>query len=615
MIEPIDMHEPLLTNTIGHAVGLLLFAGFLVLVLRDRRKSAMAYGRLPVFAAAAALLWNAGSLYVLAASTGLLAHSDFAASLSFAILSLLPALLLHLSLGPAAPPVRITGYVLSACAVALHLAEPFRPDLRFHQAALWVIVIGFGILTVIAMFTTRGAIKDAARVQQRRIAASMCLFVFAISFVHFGGGSVRSAWSSEIAIHHAGIPLALFVLMQDYRFLLLDAFLRFLASSVVASSFVVLSILANERFHILRNASQNPFLQGTLIVTASLVLVGLVAVRGRLQVLLTRVVFRRRDREPIVEAIRSAGAVAVSEAQLLESSAAIIARFARTSRSEVQQNPGQLPMAPTPAQEMPSLEAWVEVCVPVKFLKGDGALILLGRREGSRRYLSEDLQELVRLAAVVAEQVERLRNSEIQRLVSQAELRALQSQINPHFLFNALNTLYGTIPRESAEARRLVLNLAEIFRYSLQTDRTLITLSEELQIVTAYLEIEHLRLGDKLQTQIEVDDSARNTMIPVLTVQPLVENAVKHGVADNSAPGMVRFRARTVEAGVRIEVSDNGHGFRENGSKSRAGSGVGLDNVRQRLKLCFGEAANLEIESTDRGSTVGFLIPSSTALL
>ena len=87
------------------------------------------------------------------------------------------------------------------------------------------------------------------------------------------------------------------------------------------------------------------------------------------------------------------------------------------------------------------------------------------------------------------------------RLVSQAELRALQSQINPHFLFNALNTLYGTIPREAAGARRMVLNLAEIFRYFLQSDKTFVPLAQEMQIVRAYLEVEQLRLGDRLSVE------------------------------------------------------------------------------------------------------------------
>ena len=96
----------------------------------------------------------------------------------------------------------------------------------------------------------------------------------------------------------------------------------------------------------------------------------------------------------------------------------------------------------------------------------------------------------------------------MQRLVSQAELRALQAQINPHFLFNALNTLYGIIPRTASGARQTVLNLSEIFRYFLQSERTFIRLSDELEIVKSYLEIERLRLGPRLETRIDIDEAA-----------------------------------------------------------------------------------------------------------
>ncbi|HEY2014862.1 MAG TPA: histidine kinase, partial [Bryobacteraceae bacterium] len=132
----------------------------------------------------------------------------------------------------------------------------------------------------------------------------------------------------------------------------------------------------------------------------------------------------------------------------------------------------------------------------------------------------------------------------MRRLVSQAELRALQSQINPHFLFNALNTLYGTIPREAVGARRMVLNLADMFRYFLQSDKTFVPLSQEMQIVRAYLEVEQYRLGNRLEMEIQVDDAALEVPIPVLSIQPLVENAIKHGLSLRTEPGYILIQAR-----------------------------------------------------------------------
>jgi two-component system, LytTR family, sensor kinase len=622
MLESIYTHEPLLVNSIGHSVGLLLFAGFLVLVLRDRRGGSSAQRNLPAVAAALALAWNAGSLVVLASSNVPPMLVDILAALSFGVLSLLPAVLLHLSLEGKSRAVWIFGYVLSAAAVAMHLVELFWQGPRLHQAALWVIILGFPPVTVVAMLRMRG---DPAppRHAGPRIAVGMCLFLLAISFIHFRPGRVSAAWSGELALHHAGIPLALYVLLQDYRFLLVDTFLRFLASGLVASGVLVAGLVFNARFRILERAGRDPFLEGILLVAGCLVLVALVWVRGKLQLLLTRVVFGRSDREPAVREIREAGNKAETEGAFLQAAAAIMARFMRTSTSEVREVPSpeatltREPALITPASSQTGVlslsqaRSSHEVSVPVRFVKGDGALLLLGRRDGGRRYLSEDLRELGRMAAVIVEQVERFRNSEVQRLVSQAELRALQSQINPHFLFNSLNTLYGTIPREAAEARRMVLNLAEIFRYCLKSERTLIPLSEEVEIVRAYLEIEALRLGEKLRTTIEVDQRAEQALIPILSIQPLVENAVKHGAAARGG-GSVQFRARSGSRGVLVEVSDDGEGFQP-GRKAASGGGLGLDNVRQRLQLCFGDAAGFHIESSRQGTTVSFLIPAGGA--
>jgi LytS/YehU family sensor histidine kinase len=209
----------------------------------------------------------------------------------------------------------------------------------------------------------------------------------------------------------------------------------------------------------------------------------------------------------------------------------------------------------------------------------------------------------------IAGKVESLRQEEMTRLVSQAELRALQSQINPHFLFNALNTLYGTIPRESSTARRMVLNLADIFRYFLQSDKTFVTLAEEMQIVRAYLEVEQSRLGDRLAVEIQVDDAALPVAIPVLSIQPLVENAIKHGVAQRTEPGFVRITAVHGGEGLRITVENSGAPR----GQSAPGSGVGLENVRRRLEICYGPASDLRIDIQPETAVVELRIPTAPA--
>jgi two-component system sensor histidine kinase AlgZ len=229
----------------------------------------------------------------------------------------------------------------------------------------------------------------------------------------------------------------------------------------------------------------------------------------------------------------------------------------------------------------------------------------LGPRAGGRRYLSEDRELLDRIAGVIFEQVERMRSSEMQELVSQAELRALQAQINPHFFFNALNTLYGSIPRESATARKLVLDLAELFRVSFAPERSMFRIEEELRIVRAYLEIEQLRLGDRLRATIEADPAALQAEIPILSIQPLVENAIRHGVAPRPEGGFVSLKILAAGEAVTVEVTNSGCV----GGGQTKGHGVGLSNVRRRLELCFGGAERLSISSGKDVTTVRFSAP------
>jgi LytS/YehU family sensor histidine kinase len=154
--------------------------------------------------------------------------------------------------------------------------------------------------------------------------------------------------------------------------------------------------------------------------------------------------------------------------------------------------------------------------------------------------------------------------------------------------------------------------LTDIFRYLLQSDRSFIPLSEELRIIRAYLEIEALRLGDRLETVLDVEESALSVIIPILSVQPLVENAVKHGVAPRMGRGRVVLRVRNDDGILRVIVQDSGSGFAFKQESGDNGGGVGLANVRRRLHLSYGAAAILEVDSSELGSTVTLAIPCTS---
>jgi two-component system LytT family sensor kinase len=258
------------------------------------------------------------------------------------------------------------------------------------------------------------------------------------------------------------------------------------------------------------------------------------------------------------------------------------------------------------AQTLEGQLGWAEAAVPLRLSGGDVRVLLLGGREEGRRYLSEDLDDLDRLAAEAAKQIETKRRDEYQRLVTEAELDTLRAQINPHFLFNSLNALYGVIPRSASQARQTLVSLAEVFRYSLQSKRQFVSLDEELRIVEAYLQIERLRLGRRLRTKIYASDEARSVQVPVLSIQPLVENAVKHGVSAKPEGGVVRVDARVVDGALRIEVADDGPGF-DMAASLHLGSG--LQNVRRRIQLCYHEGSELAVQSSKSETVVGFAVP------
>jgi signal transduction histidine kinase len=624
----LNVHEPLLVNTIGHSAGALIFGIFLFLFLKDRSGSRFLRGSWLSFAAAGlAFLWDAGSLAAIIAATQNNGYDGFLIAFSFAMLSLLPAVLLHLALEANLYAIVGAGYALSFTAAGMHFWQQWHPHSHARENALILIPVGFGILTTLAASILGFRHGAKSRGDTSRILGAMCLFLFAISFAHFRSESPDSGWSSELIIHHAGIPLALFVLLQDYRFVMLDAFVRFLANVFLAALVTFVVIRTGLKLLLVETHSvPNPLYEALWLTALCLVLIGFALLRGRLQQWLTGAVFRRPSLDRALQKIRDRPAPQESERDYLSWAAGEMAAFMNTRQIELVSESrfaavfGQADLlypVPTADRAGPRGEAdlaWAEAIVPLRFSQGDLQFVLLGRRRGGRRYLSEDLSCLGRLAAAVTEQVERLRAIEMQRLVSQAELRALQSQINPHFLFNALNTLYGIIPREAAGARRTVMNLADIFRYFLQPDKTFIPLEEELKIINAYLEIERLRLGPRLQTSIEVDDAALSVPIPILSIQPLVENAVKHGISAKSEQGLLSLRVLRHADHVLVSVEDTGPGMNgssHNNGSSHSGSGakLGLANVSRRLELCYGSNNSLVISSTSAGTRVEFEVP------
>ena len=198
-------------------------------------------------------------------------------------------------------------------------------------------------------------------------------------------------------------------------------------------------------------------------------------------------------------------------------------------------------------------------------------------------------------------------------LATVAELNALRAQINPHFLFNALNTIVSLCRTDSEQARSLIIELSEFFRRSLKSSRDFVTLQEELQQVDSYLTLEKARFGDRLSIIKRVDEQVENIQVPSFTLQPLVENAVKHGLLSRAHGGTITISAKQAGSLVEIQVEDDGQGISPEDMKQifehgfGKGAGVGLTNVNERLKNIYGPQYALRIDSIEGKGTIIYI--------
>lgn len=195
------------------------------------------------------------------------------------------------------------------------------------------------------------------------------------------------------------------------------------------------------------------------------------------------------------------------------------------------------------------------------------------------------------IAKLLSNQILTGRYNRQQTLLTQAELRLLQAQVNPHFLFNALNTINAVIRRDPDKARQLIQHLSQFFRRNLKQNIETVTLEEELQHVHAYLEIERARFADRLQVEVNIDDALLNITIPTFTLQPLVENAIKHGTSNLLASGKLTINACQNDQRIVLEVRDNAGLYQPVGEES----GLGMKIVDKRLKNRYGKEYGLQM--------------------
>ena len=252
----------------------------------------------------------------------------------------------------------------------------------------------------------------------------------------------------------------------------------------------------------------------------------------------------------------------------------------------------------------------IKSCIISPLFQGDKVSGTLKIYFDTKENVTASNQYLVEgLSLLISTQLELSSVENLKTMAKEAELKALQTQINPHFLFNALHTTSFFVRKDPNKAREIIIDLSTYLRYNLENSCKLVPLEMELEQVKAYFNIEKARFGDKISLNIDVDENIKNISIPSLIIQPLVENSIKHGLLKKREGGFVNIIAKKENKGCLITIEDNGVGIDQkiiDNLDDRIDKNIGLKNVHNRIKLIYGKG--LVVEKLETGTKISFYI-------
>ena len=620
-----------LLNLVGLSTGVVLYTMLLAMVLRASRAHAAQpkLDRLLLATSVLGLVWNLCALpaYELP-NVGIVGPFPLLVAIGFAALGLLPAVVVHSVLrderdgvrGPAKQSIATVAYAVSAAAAGLHLHAAATSSPVPSALAMRLLTYTFVALVVPLAAVTRG--QPGAR----RALWGAALAIFAVSALHlsqFHQG--EASWPVELLGHHASLPLAAAILYQDYPFALADLFLK---RALALVAIVSVAFLAIATFG-LRSSAFGQFMRldprqvgvlVTLWVATALLYPGL---RRLTAWFVDSIVLHRPDYRSLRTSIARQVQTHDDVPALLDDVAAQLAPALSATSIAWR----EWPAGDEPATQLVIGGPPIHVVVPTT--EAPRYAFTIGALGGGRRLLSDDVATLEAIAVSAARRIDairitgerydrELREQEMEKLATEAELRALRAQINPHFLFNALTTIGHLISVAPDRAVETLLRLTALLRGVLRSEGEYTTLGRELEVVESYLDIERSRYEQRLRVLIEVPAHLRNVRVPPLVLQPVVENAVKHGIAPRQRGGDVTVAAR-VENGVGrpllcLTVQDTGVGATPAALEDGKARGVGLRNIERRLACQYGEVASLSIQTApDAGTTVEIRLPTDVA--
>ncbi len=594
-----------LLNLVGFTMGAVLCAMLLRLV-RQGRLTADRSDRLPLLTALLGLTWNLGELgdYLLS-RVGSAGPESWFSAIAFAALASLAAVVVH----SVARDVRggryliAVAYACSASATVLQVRTIAAGAARPSALAFTVLTVAFGAIVVPLALLTR------SQTNGRRALWLLALSLFAVAANHLGHfHDAAGGWLAELVGHTAVLPLAFAILYQEYRFALADLFLK------RALTLLALVAIAMAGYSAVFLIPPGPLAVAALLAGWVSTAAVYPALRRGVSRFVDAALLGRHD-------FAELRATLARDLPACESVDAVLACTAAMAATAMNASSAWC----VPDDDGAALRTPVTTEVLVPTTEAPRFVLRLGGLTGGRRLLSDDLAFLEQAVLLAARRIDalrlglerldqRLREEEIVRLAAEAELRALRAQINPHFLFNALTTIGYLIETAPPRALRTLLRLTSLLRSVLKSEGEMTTLGRELELVEHYLDIEKERFEERLHVQLDVPAGLRPLPVPCLIVQPLVENAVKHGVAPSIRGGEVRVAARleTVPtSALVVTVSNTGAPLSE--SPGEGTTRVGLANVERRLAGHYGDAASLTLASAAGHTIAEVRVPIAAA--
>jgi signal transduction histidine kinase len=631
-----------LVHAAGFITAAAMYALLLLLALQGRHQPLRDGGlgaRLALATGGLGLVWNAGALGALLG----VGHSVLGSLLTWApamaAFGFLPAVFVHAALAHdarafghgAARLVRALAYALASIAGFWHVGLAWQGASVPGIAPLSLLAYGYLALVPALVWLTPGGSR-----LRHGLVSGGALALFAVSALHLSQHTPDvEPLAAALVGHHASLPLALAILYLDYRFLLADVFLKRALALVLLAALVSGGLLlAWPALHDTGAGAGSPSptaLVWLLGVWATTVL-SYTPLRRASTWLMERWLLGRPDYRRLLEDLQG-------ELERCATVPAVLAALAERLASALSaRRAGWEPQAQVAAPSgWPSLarasdgergrraELWLPTA------EAPAYLLCLDDLAGGRRLLSDDCTLLERAALLGARRVDALRllhercesslrQQEIAKLAAEAELRALRAQLNPHFLFNALNTIGYLLNASPERARRTLFQLTHLLRAVLRrSGGEVTTLGQELDLVESYLAIERARFEERLRTVLTVPRGLRRLRVPPLVLQPLVENAIKHGISPCRNGGELRLSAHIEGSGAQamlvLRVEDTGAGS-DGGPAATSGTGMGLASVRKRLHASYGARAELRFESRfGAGTRVTLRLPAASAAL